>query len=188
MEESDAQNVTLHGKGFGIFIHHDRIMESIDKVAARINDDYGDGSKGVPLFIGVLNGAFMFFAELMQRISFPCEVSFVKLSSYRSTVSSGNVREIIGLREDIAGRQVIIVEDIVDTGVTVSALTYSLSLLRPAGVEIATLLLKPSSYRKDIPVKYAAMEVPDNFIIGFGLDYEGLGRNLTHLYSIKDEN
>lgn len=187
MAEVAARHINLDGKRFGIFIRHGRIIKSIDRIALRIGEDYGDGSKGVPLFLGVLNGSFMFFAELMQRLSFPCEVSFVRFSSYRGTSSTGSVREIIGLEENISGRHIIIVEDVVDTGRTLESLAGRLSSMHPASIETATLLLKPSSYRKEVPVKYAAMEVPDDFIIGFGMDYNGLGRNLKHLYVIEDE-
>lgn len=187
MAEVGDRQITLGGKRFCIFIRDGRILESIDRIALRIEEDYGDGSKGVPLFVGVLNGSFMFFAELMQRISFPCEVSFVRFSSYRGTSSTGSVREVMGLEEDIKGRHIIIVEDVVDTGQTLESLYDRLWSLHPASIETATLLLKPSSYRKEVPVKYAAMEVPDDFIVGFGMDYNGLGRNLKHLYIIEDE-
>lgn len=179
--------ITLHDRRFRLCVSRDRIEESIEELAVRMNADYGDGSKGVPLFIVVLKGAFMFASELLQRITFPCEVSFVRMSSYSGISSSGLVKEAMGLDEDILGRHIVIVEDIVDTGETILSLIRRLEAMRPAGIEVASLLFKSSSYRKDIPIKYAAMEAPEGFVVGFGLDYDGLGRNLASLYTIADE-
>ncbi|HIW97024.1 MAG TPA: hypoxanthine phosphoribosyltransferase [Candidatus Tidjanibacter gallistercoris] len=184
---SDSSRVRLRGKTFELSIPHDEIVGCIDALAERINTDYGDGSRGIPLFVGVLNGAFMFFAELLQRLTFPCEVSFVRLSSYRGTASTGTVTEVLGLTEDIAGRHVVVVEDIVETGGSIGALTASLSAMGPASLEIAALLFKPAAYRLRLPIRYAAMELPNDFIVGFGLDYEGLGRNLRDIYKLADE-
>ena len=184
---SENTCVTLHDKTFRRSVPHPDIIGRIEALAARINADYGDGSRGIPLFVGVLNGAFMFFAELLQRISFPCEVSFVRLSSYHGTASSGNVTEVLGLREEIAGRHVIIVEDIVETGESIRRLTDSLEARHPASLEVATLLFKPSAYRNYRPIRYAAMEATDGFIVGFGLDYDGLGRNLRDIYQLAEE-
>ena len=143
--------------------------------------------QGHPPFVGVLNGAFMFFAELLQRISFPCEVSFVRLSSYHGTTSTGSVTEVFGLRENIEARHVIVVEDIVETGESIRALTDSLAAMNPATLEVATLLFKPASYRNYFPIRYPAMEISDGFIVGFGLDYDGLGRNLCDIYRLAKE-
>lgn len=187
MEERDIPDITLHDRRFRLLVANDRIIDSIERLASRMNSEYGDGSKGIPLFVVVLKGAFMFAAELMQRIDFPCEVAFVRLSSYKGTSSTGCVNEVMGLGEEIAGRHVIIVEDIVDTGETIAAFTGRLASLNPAGIEVATLLLKPYVCRKDIFVRYAAMEAAEGFIVGFGLDYDELGRNLKHLYVLADE-
>ena len=184
---SERPRVRLHDRTFELAVPHGEIIGKIEALAARINADYGDGSRGIPLFVGVLNGAFMFFAELLQRISFPCEVSFVRLSSYHGTTSTGSVTEVFGLRENIEARHVIVVEDIVETGESIRALTDSLAAMNPATLEVATLLFKPASYRNYFPIRYPAMEISDGFIVGFGLDYDGLGRNLCDMYRLAKE-
>lgn len=176
------KQVTLKDKTFELSIPYERIEKEIDALAARINEDYKD--LDTPLFLGVLNGSFMFMAELMQRIEFPCELSFVKLASYVGTSSTGKVSELIGLKDNLEGRHIIVVEDIVDTGESIEHLMRSLVGHRPASVEVATLLFKPDSYKKELPIRYRAMEIPNDFIVGFGLDYDQLGRNLKDIYKI----
>lgn len=178
------KQVTLKDKTFELFIPYARIEEAIDALGARINEDYKD--KPTPLFIGVLNGSFMFMGELMQRIAFQCELSFVKLASYVGTSSSGKVSELIGLTDNLEGRDIIVVEDIVDTGESIEHLMRSLTGHRPASIEVATLLFKPASYKKEVPIRYRAMEIPNDFIVGFGLDYDQLGRNLKDIYKIAE--
>lgn len=185
MASNTKKRVTLGDKTFELSIPYDILDDAIGKVAARINTDYGE--KETPLFLGVLNGAFMFISELLQKIDFNCEVSFVKLSSYHGTYSTGTVTELIGLKDNIRGRHVIVVEDIVDTGESIAHLMNSLVGHQPASVEIATMLFKPKSYRKEFNIKYPAMEIPNDFIVGFGLDYNQLGRNLRDIYKIVDE-
>ena len=184
---SERPRVRLHDRTFELAVPHREIIGKIEALAARINADYGDGSRGIPLFVGVLNGAFMFFAELLQRISFPCEVSFVRLTTYPATTTTGSVTEVFGLRENIEARHVIVVEDIVETGESIRALTDSLAAMNPATLEVATLLFKPASYRNYFPIRYPAMEISDGFIVGFGLDYDGLGRNLCDIYRLAKE-
>lgn len=179
-----SNRITLKDKTFEPYLPHDKIMEGIEAVAARINADYS--ATPIPVFLGVLNGCFMFMAELMQRITFDCETSFVKLASYQGTCSTGEVTELIGLKENLCGRHVIVVEDIVDTGRSIEHLMEMLKHHAPASIEIATLLFKPESYTKDIEIKYSAISIPDHFIVGFGLDYDGLGRNLRDIYMVKD--
>lgn len=185
--DDSRHSVKLWDRSFEPFIRHEDIIAGIERIAGRLNADYGGGEKGIPLFIGVLNGAFMFLAELLQRIEFPCEVSFVKLYSYSGTDSTGTVTEVIGLREGICGRHIIVAEDIVDTGASITNLTGSLSAMDPATVEVATMLFKPTAYGSSVPVRYAAIEIPDVFIVGFGMDYNGLGRNLGDIYRIVDD-
>ncbi len=175
--------VTLKDKTFELFITYDRIREAVENLAARINEDYK--GKETPLFLGVLNGSFMFMAELMKKIEFQCEMSFVKLVSYSGTKSTGKVSELIGLQDNVAGRHIIVVEDIVDTGENIDHLMRSLVGHEPASVEMATLLFKPDAYKKEVPIKYPAMSIPNDFIVGFGLDYDQLGRNLKDIYKIK---
>lgn len=176
------KRVTLRDKTFELFIPYEKLMAAIDELGRRINADYKD--KELPLFLGVLNGSFMFMSELMQRIEFNCELSFVKLVSYRGTKSTGKVSELIGLADNLEGRHIIVVEDIVDTGESVDHLLRSLTGHNPASIEIATLLFKPQAYTKELPITYSAMSIPNDFIVGFGLDYDQLGRNLRDIYKI----
>jgi len=179
------KRVQLHDKVFELSIPYADLDAAIERLAARINHDYKD--KELPLFIGVLNGAFMFFSELLQKIEFQCEVSFVKLSSYHGTDSTGVVTELIGLKDNISGRHVIVVEDIVDTGASIAHLMNSMVGHNPASLEIATMLFKPKAYKEKYLIKYPAMEIPNDFIVGFGLDYNQIGRNLRDIYKIVNE-
>lgn len=185
MNGTTKKRVTLRDKTFELSIPYDDLNAAIERLAARINHDYKD--KETPLFIGVLNGAFMFFSELLQKIDFQCEVSFVKLSSYHGTSSSGVVTELIGLKDNLAGRHVIVVEDIVDTGASIAHLMNSMVGHNPASLEIATMLFKPNAYKENYKIKYPAMEIPNDFIVGFGLDYDQVGRNLRDIYKIVNE-
>ena len=137
-----------------------------------------------PLFLAVLNGAFVFAADLMREITIPCEISFVKLASYAGTMSTGKVTEVIGINEDLTNRHVIIVEDIVDTGRTMERMLETLGTRHPASVHICTLLLKPEKLEVDLNIEYAAIEIPNEFIIGYGLDYDQQARNLRDIYTI----
>ncbi len=177
--------IRLKDKFFERVIPHERILDGVDGLAARLDADYA--GRETPLFLGILNGSFMFMSELIKRVNFPCEVSFVKLASYRGTKSSGTVSELIGLADNLRGRHIIVVEDIVETGESIDYLMRSLVGHEPASVEVATLLFKPESYKKDKSIKYSALSIPDDFIVGFGLDYDGLGRNLRDIYRIVDE-
>lgn len=178
------KRVILGEKEFRLYIPYEDIVESVASLAQRIKRDYAD--KPAPLFIGVLNGSFMFMAELLKMIDEPAEVSFVKLASYTGTRTSGSVSELIGLSTDIRGRHVVIVEDIVETGESIEHLTRSLVGHEPASIEVATLLFKPEAYRKAIPIKYKAFSIPGDFVIGFGMDYNQMGRNLRDIYTIVD--
>lgn len=172
--------ITVKDKTFRISIPEAEIQASIKALAAKINTDL-EGE--VPLFLCVLNGSFMFAGDLMKYVSIDCEISFVKLASYHGGMeSSGAVKQLIGLNTDISNRTVVIVEDIVDTGNTIEALTQQLQALKPKQVRVATLLFKPEAYQKSIPIDYAALEVPNLFLVGYGLDYDELGRNLKDIY------
>lgn len=137
-----------------------------------------------PLLLAVLNGSFMFAADLMRDITIPCEISFVKLASYQGTTSTGEIKEVIGLNEDIAGRTVIIVEDIVDTGATMKRMIETLGTRNPESIHICTLLLKPDKLRVPLDIAYTAIEIPNDFILGYGLDYDQQGRNLRDIYTL----
>lgn len=173
--------VTLHDKRFEPFITAPELGAAIDEVAGKVAARYADK---VPLFLGVLNGSYFFASELLKRLPINCEISFVKVASYHGTVSTGTVRELIGLQERIAGRDVILVEDIVDTGNTIAHAVESLQEKQPASIAIASMLMKPDVYKKDIPVDYVAMKIPNVFVVGSGLDHDGLGRNLPGIYRI----
>jgi len=176
--------VKVKDKTFRISIPESEIQERVKAVAERINNDLRDQN---PLFIAVLNGSFMFAADLMRNVTIPCEISFVKLASYQGTQSTGEIKEVIGLNEDLAGRTVVIVEDIVDTGLTMKRMIETLGTRNPAAVHICTLLLKPSKLKVDLNVEYVAMEVPNDFIVGYGLDYDQQGRNLRNIYTLVEE-
>jgi hypoxanthine phosphoribosyltransferase len=171
--------VTLKDKTFVPYISSDKISERVNQIAQKINSDL---LKDMPLFLVVLNGSFMFAADLLKEINIPCELSFIKLASYHGTTSTGVVTEMIGLTEEIKGRTVVIVEDIVDTGVTLEKLVTLLIKKEVKQIKVATFLLKPDAYKKDIKVDYVGMEIPNDFVVGYGLDYDGLGRNMKEVY------
>ena len=177
--------VRLYDKTFRTFIPNEEIEKAIDKVALKLNDDFKD-SEDIPIVLCVLNGAILFTAELMKRLQFNCEIVSIKLSSYSGTESTGEVRQMMGLTADITGRRVIIVEDIVDSGNTIMELQKILAGKGAAASCICTLLLKPDSCRKDLHPEYVAMEIPNDFIVGFGLDYNELGRNLKDIYVLDE--
>lgn len=173
--------IRVHDKEFAPSIPAEEIMQQVRRVAGEINKDY-EGQQ--PLFLVVLNGAFVFAADLMREISVPAEVSFVKLASYEGTSSTGTVREVIGLNTDITGRPVIIVEDIVESGITMAHMIETLKKQNPMSIDICTLLLKPEKLEVKLDIRYVAMEIPNDFILGYGLDYDGLGRGLKDIYTI----
>lgn len=177
--------IKILDKTFRPFITNEKILQTVDNVANRINEDF-KGSNDVPVFICVLNGAIVFTGELLQRINFPCELVSIKLSSYQGTKSTGTVLNIMGLTGDVRGRRVIICEDIVDTGNTIVALKELLLDKGCTDVRICTMLLKPDVYRKDVKLDYVGMEIPDKFILGFGLDYNEVGRNSKDIYIIDE--
>ena len=176
--------VKLHDKRFRVMIPAAKIDEAVAAVAERINNDYKD--KETPLFVGVLNGSFMFMSDLIKKIEFNSELSFVKLASYEGTCTTGDVKCLIGLNHSIEGRHVIIVEDIVDTGESIEHMVRELETMRPASIAVCTLFFKPGSYRKQIPIAYKAMEIGNEFIVGYGLDYDQLGRNLKDIYVVTE--
>lgn len=175
------QLVTLKDKQFKPYIGSDKIEAAVKKVAAQINSDL---KNEMPLFVAVLNGSFMFASDLMKNIDMPCEISFVKMASYHGTQSTGVVNELIGLNQDISGRTVVIIEDIVDTGNTIEKLVGILKQKNVKDLRIATALFKPTVYKKDIKINYVGIEIPNDFVVGYGLDYDGLGRNLKDILVI----
>lgn len=175
--------VKIKDKEFRTFIPESEIQERVKAVAERINVEMAGKN---PLFLAVLNGSFMFAADLMRYVTIPCEMSFVKLASYQGTVSSGTVKEVIGINEDLTGRTVIILEDIVDTGFTMKRMLETLGTRGPESLHICTLLLKPGKLQVPLNIEYVAMEIPNDFIVGYGLDYDQQGRNLRDIYTLVD--
>lgn len=175
--------IQVSDKKFSLSMSEKEILTQVKRVASEINRDY-EGKD--PLFLGMLNGAFMFAADLMKEVNVPCRISFVKFSSYQGTETTGNVQEVIGLKESIKGRHVIIVEDIVDTGFTMQKTLATLAKSEPASLKVCALLCKPSKLQVDLgdALKYVALNIPDDFIVGYGLDYDGYGRNFRDIYTI----
>ena len=179
------KKITIKDKTFKTLIPYENIAESIDKVADRLNEDFRNCEEP-PVLLCVLNGSIRFMGELMKRIEFDCQIVSTKVTSYAGTTSTGTVKQALGLTSDISGRKVIIVEDIVDTGHTIVALKQ---ILADAGAEesyICTLLHKPDAYKQNIPLDYVAIEIPNKFIVGFGLDYDELGRNYKDIYVLDE--
>lgn len=168
-------------KEFRVSIPESEILKQVARVAKEINRDY-EGE--TPVFLAVLNGSFMFAADLLREITLPCEISFVKMTSYEGVNSTGTIREMIGLNTDITGRPVIIVEDIVDTGLTMAHMLETLKAHNPKSVDICTLLLKPDKLKVNLDVRYCCLEIPNEFILGYGLDYDQLGRNTRDIYMV----
>ena len=176
--------VKIKDKSFRVSIPESEILERVKAVAEKINKDMAGRN---PLLLAVLNGSFVFAADLMRMLTIPCEISFVKLSSYQGTTSTGKVKEVIGINEDLAGRTVIIVEDIVETGLTIKRMIESLGTRNPESIHICTLLLKPACLKVPLNIEYAAMEIPNDFILGYGLDYDQQGRNLRDIYTVMED-
>ncbi len=177
------KHIQLHDREFDVMIPAAEIEAAVERVAQKMNKDYSD--EDCPVLLGVLNGSFIFFADLVRKLDFRCEVSFVKLASYEGCSSSGRVNELIGLGQSLEGRHVIVVEDIVDTGKSISYMLETLRAKSTASLRVATLFFKPNSYQGSDTIDYAAMEIGNEFIVGYGLDYNQLGRGLKDIYVTK---
>lgn len=180
-----TREIIIHDKVFEPYITEEQIQARIETLAQELGIKYKDSC---PILICVLNGSFMFAADLFRKLSSQAEITFVKIASYSGTESTGNVKELIGLDYRIEGRNVIIIEDIVDTGNTIHALLTQLKVKQPKSIEVCTLLNKPSRREIEVPVSYSGFEIPDRFVVGYGLDLDGLGRNLPHIYQLKTEH
>ncbi len=176
--------IQVKDKRFAVSIPSDRIQAEVKRVAEQINKEYEGQS---PIFLAVLNGSFVFAADLLREITLPCEVSFVRLASYQGVSTTGTIREIMGLNLDITGRPIIIVEDIVDTGLTMAHMLETLKTHNPSSIDICTLLLKPGKLQVDLDIRYCCLQIPNDFIVGYGLDYDGFGRNTKDIYTLCDE-
>jgi len=176
------KQVKVHDKSFELYIPHEKICSVVEEMADKMNKELSDKN---PLFLCILNGSFMFAAELFKRIDLvETEISFVKLASYEGDRTTGKVKQLIGLNENLEGRTVVVLEDIVDTGITINNIQDQLDKMNPKEVKIATLLLKPDALQKEVNLDYVGLEIPNDFIVGYGLDYDGYGRNLIDIYSV----
>ncbi len=175
------KRIKLLDREFSLAIPASDIKKAIWQIADRINRDLKDKN---PLMVCILNGSFMFSADLMKLLEFPCQISFVKLASYEGMGSTGVVKELIGFNEDLKGRTVVLLEDIVDSGITVENSVNQLKKLGAEEIFVVTLLFKPSAIKRDIKLDYIGLEIPNDFIVGYGLDYNGYGRNLPDIYSV----
>jgi len=176
--------VKIKDKTFDVSLPEAKIKHRIREVAEQMSHDL-DGKN--PLFIAVLNGSFIFAADLMREMTIPCEISFVKLASYQGTTSTGNVHEVLGINEDLTGRTVVIVEDIVESGRTIRRMIEQLGTRNPASVQVCTLFFKPEKLLTDVHLDYVAFEIPNDFIVGYGLDYDQQGRQLKDIYTLVTE-
>lgn len=175
------KQIKVKDKTFQVSIPAETIAHEVTRVAAEINRDFAGRE---PIFMPVLNGSFIFAADLLRQVDLPCKVCFIKLASYQGMQSTGEIREVIGLAEDITGRDVIIVEDIIDSGITMAHMLETLQNHNPASISLCSLLVKPDALKVAIPIHYRAMDIPNDFIVGYGLDYDGFGRNTKDIYTL----
>lgn len=175
--------IKVRDREFAVSIPEEKIKARVAEIAAQISYDL-EGKR--PLFLAVLNGSFVFAADLLRGIDTPCEISFVRMASYEGTSSTGDVKQLIGLKEDIKDRTVVIVEDIIDSGLTMVHLLDLLKEKQPADIKIAALLVKPGNLKVNLDIPYCCFEIPNDFIVGYGLDYDGEGRNLPSIYTVTE--
>lgn len=179
----NAESITIKDKRFKPYMTEGELQAIIRDLGKRISTDYAGKN---PIFVIVLNGAFMFGADLMKSIELPCRISLIKVSSYEGMQTTHHVSELIGLKESIENEDVIIVEDIVDTGVTMDHLLHLLRSRNPKSLAVCSLLFKPEKFTKDFKIDYVGKSIPNEFVVGYGFDYDGYGRNLPDIYSIKE--
>ena len=175
------KTVQVKDRQFSLYISENKIKEQVKKIAGQINTDLNGKN---PLLLVILNGAFVFAADLLRDVTIPCEVSFIRLASYEGTSSTGEVKQLIGLNEDIEGRTVVIVEDIIDSGLTMQELLLILAKKNPKEIRIASLFVKPNNLKFDLNIHYRCFDIENDFIVGYGLDYDQQGRNLPDIYKV----
>ena len=173
--------IQVKDKSFSVFLTEEQIKSRVKEVGEQISKDLKDKN---PIFLAVLNGSFVFVADLLRSVDIPCEITFIRLSSYEGMSSTGSVKHLMGLKENIEGRTVVIVEDIVDSGYTMRELLAVLKEKNPGEVRIASLLVKPGNLKVDLDIPYRCFDIPNDFIVGYGLDYDGYGRNLKQIYKV----
>jgi hypoxanthine phosphoribosyltransferase len=172
-------NITIRGEEFKPFLDEKSLSEILNSLSEKINGDYAGKE---PVFLIVLNGAFMFAADFLRRIKITCRVSFIKMASYSGKETTGKVKELIGINEDLKDQHVVIIEDIIDTGITIEQLLHTIQEKEPASVKICTMFFKPDKFKKDYPIDYVGKAISNEFIIGYGLDFDGYVRNLPIVY------
>ncbi len=177
--------VQVKDKKFALYISEDKIQARVKEVAAQIDEDL---RKKNPLFVVVLNGSYVFAADLLRNINFPCEITFVRMSSYEGDHSTGEVKQVLGLNENIEGRTVVIVEDIIESGCTMKEMLRLLGTKKPKEVYITSLFVKPGCLKVDLKIDYRCFDIENDFIVGYGLDYNQEGRNLPHIYQVIESN
>jgi hypoxanthine phosphoribosyltransferase len=175
--------IQVHDKKFRLFIREAEIQKEVARIAGEMNRDLANRD---PIFLGILNGAFMFASDLYKQLDFPCQITFLKLASYSGTYSTGSVKQLIGIGQDLKDRVVVVLEDIVDTGVTLETIIRQLSGYQPREIRVATFLHKPDAALTEVNLDYVGMHIPNDFIIGYGLDYDGYGRNFKEIYQLID--
>lgn len=178
-----ADTWKLHDKTFVKYMSAAKIQAGVRKLAATLNREY-EGKN--PLFVVVLNGSFIFASDLLKRVTVDCDIAFIKVSSYKGVNSTGQIQELIGLDVAVEGRHVVLVEDIVDTGLTIVKVIAKIRAMNAIDVKVAACLLKPDAYKMDEPIDYVCFRIPNDFVVGYGLDYDGLGRNSADIYKISD--
>ena len=176
--------IQVRDREFTISIPEAKILQRVSEVARQIQHDLKDEH---PLFISVLNGSFVFAADLLRAVDMPCEVTFVRVASYEGMGSTGKVKQLMGLKENIEGRTVVVVEDIIDSGLTMKQMLETLRQQAPKDIRIASLLVKPGNLKVDLDIDYCCFKIPNDFIVGYGLDYDGEGRNLRNIYTVVEE-
>ena len=176
------REIQVHDLRFELYLSDQQIQHRVKEMGDQISRDYA-GKR--PIFLAILNGAFMFVADLVRACDLDCELAFIKVSSYRGLASTGNIETVLGLNVEVENRDLIIVEDIIDSGNTMRALLPDLQQLEPASVKLAALLLKPECLKHPIDIEYLGFQIPDRFVVGYGLDYDGLGRNLPSIYQLR---
>jgi hypoxanthine phosphoribosyltransferase len=177
----EQKKVQVRDKTFQLFIEENRIQKEVTRLAEAMNRDLADKD---PVFLGILNGAFMFASDLYKQLDFPCQITFLKLASYSGTQSTGTVKQLIGINLELKDRCVVVLEDIVDTGVTLETIIMQLSGFQPSEIHVATFLHKPGATIREVQLDYVGMEIPNDFILGYGLDYDGYGRNFREIYKL----
>lgn len=169
---------------FEVSITEAQIQQEIQRIAGQMEQDLADKN---PIFLGILNGAFMFASDLFKQITFPCQITFLKLASYEGTQTTGTVKQLIGINQDLKDRSVVVLEDIVDTGITLDTIVRQLNGYEPREILVATMLQKPDALQREVNLNYVGFEIPNEFVLGYGLDYNGYARNLPDIYTLVKE-